>query len=100
MIVNQLLRCSSSVGAQVEEGQASQSRADFLSKFSIACREARETLYWLRLLDSTAPRPQPQMAELITEANEMVAILTTITRRTRSRIALEKKTTRKPSRPL
>ena len=91
VILNQLLRCGSSIGAQVEEGQASQSRADFLCKFSIACREARETLYWLRLLDATGPRAQPQMAELIAEANELVAILTTIMRRTRTRIAAERK---------
>jgi four helix bundle protein len=46
---NQLLRSGTSVGANIEEGQGSQSRADFLSKYSIACKEARETLHPSRL---------------------------------------------------
>ena len=41
----QLLRSGTSIGANVEEGQASQSEADFISKYSIACKEARETHY-------------------------------------------------------
>lgn len=49
-LANQLLRSGTSVGANIEEGQASQSEADFVSKYSIACKEARETHYWLRLL--------------------------------------------------
>ena len=52
-MANQLLRSGTSIGANVEEGQAAQSRADFLSKLSIACKEARETHYWLRLLASS-----------------------------------------------
>ena len=47
---NQLLRSGTSIGANVEEGQAAQSEADFVSKYSIACKEARETHYWFRLL--------------------------------------------------
>jgi 23S rRNA-intervening sequence protein len=39
--------------SKVEEAQAGQSRADFISKYSIALKEARETLYWLRLLDAS-----------------------------------------------
>ena len=46
----QLIRSGTSVGANIEEGQGGQSRADFVSKYSIARKEARETLYWLRLL--------------------------------------------------
>jgi len=43
----QLLRSGTSIGANLEEGQAGQSRADFMSKYSIASKEARETHYWL-----------------------------------------------------
>jgi len=50
IMANQLLRSGTSVGANIEEGQTSQSEADFVSKYSIACKEARETHYWLRLL--------------------------------------------------
>lgn len=47
-LVNQLLRSGTSMGANVEEGQASQSEADFLAKYGITCKEARDTQYWLR----------------------------------------------------
>ena len=49
-LMSQLLRSGTSIGANVQEGQASQSEADFLAKYSIACKEARETQYWLRLI--------------------------------------------------
>ncbi len=45
ILARQLLRAGTSIGANVEEGQASQSRADFTSKYSIACKEAREVHY-------------------------------------------------------
>ena len=50
----QLLRAGTSVGANLEEAQAGQSRADFISKNAIALKEARETHYWLRLLVASA----------------------------------------------
>lgn len=46
----QLLRCATSIGANVEEGNAAQTKKDFITKMSIASKEARETKYWLRLL--------------------------------------------------
>ena len=48
--VNQLLRCSSSIGANIHEAKYAQSRADFISKLEIALKEASETDYWLELL--------------------------------------------------
>ena len=48
--VNQLLRCSSSIGANVHEARYAQSRADFISKLEIALKESSETDYWLELL--------------------------------------------------
>lgn len=50
VIGRQLLRSGTSIGANVEETQAAQSPKDFISKNSIALKEARETRYWLRLL--------------------------------------------------
>jgi len=84
-LANQLLRSGTSIGANVEEGQASQSEADFISKYSIACKEARETHYWLRLLGATEILPADRLAELETECNELVAILTTIVKKMRSK---------------
>ena len=46
----QPLKCGTSIGANVEEAQAGQSKADFISKIAIALKEARETRYWLRLI--------------------------------------------------
>jgi len=82
---NQLLRSGTSIGANVEEGQASQSEADFISKYSIACKEARETLYWLRLLTATKIIPEPQLNNLKEEANQLIAILTTIIKKLRAK---------------
>lgn len=48
--VNQLLRCSSSIGANIHEAKYAQSRADFVSKLEIALKESSETDYWLELL--------------------------------------------------
>jgi len=82
-LANQLLRSGTSVGANVEEGQAGQSRADFVSKLSIACKEARETHYWLRLLSATKLVPESQLIGLLDEANQLVAILTTVIKKTK-----------------
>jgi len=46
----QYLRAATSIGANVEEAQAGESRADFIHKYGIAQKEARESLYWLKLL--------------------------------------------------
>lgn len=49
----QLLRSATSIGANVEEANAAQTKKDFITKMSIASKEARETKYWLRLLDKS-----------------------------------------------
>jgi four helix bundle protein len=53
-LARQLIRSGTSVGPNVEEAQGGQSRADFISKYAIARKEARETRYWLRLLAATS----------------------------------------------
>ena len=84
---NQLLRSGTSIGANVEEGQAAQSEADFVSKYSIACKEARETHYWLRLLEVSAILPPDSLAELEIECDELIAILTSIIKKMKNRRA-------------
>ena len=79
----QLLRSGTSIGANVEEAQAGQSRADFLSKYSIALKEARETHYWLRLIAECEILAPIRLAEITQECNELVAILTAIIKSTR-----------------
>ncbi|MBN2785882.1 MAG: four helix bundle protein [Pontiellaceae bacterium] len=80
---HQLIRSGTSVGANIEEAQGGQSRADFLSKMSIALKEARETHYWLKLLSAADVVKSDLIAEIQTESNELVAILTTIVKSTK-----------------
>jgi four helix bundle protein len=81
----QLLKAGTSVGANVEEAQAGQSRADFISKNSIALKEARECHFWLRLLIAAKLMPEKRLAELRDEADEIKRILGSIVVRTKKR---------------
>ncbi len=81
---NQLLRSGTSIDANLQESKGGQSRADFLSKVSIAHKEARETHYWIRLIIASGILPEPQLAPLLDEADQLVAILTTIVKKVKS----------------
>jgi four helix bundle protein len=78
----QLMRAATSIGANLEEADAGQSRADFISKCSIALKEAREALYWLRLLEATG-KLRGAGEGLAAESDRIVAVLTTIVRKTK-----------------
>lgn len=77
-LANQLLRSGTSIGANTEEAQAGQSKADFIAKMSIARKESRETLYWLRLLEATHLVDGNMLSGIIQESDELVRILTSI----------------------
>ena len=62
--VNQLVRCSSSIGANIHEAKYAQSRADFISKLEIALKESSETEYWLELLYRKKKLSPPQYSNL------------------------------------
>lgn len=81
VLASQLLRSGTSIGANVEEAQSGQSKADFTAKIYIACKEARETNYWLRLLVSADVLPADKLESIIDESNQLVAILTTIAKK-------------------
>jgi four helix bundle protein len=83
VIARQVMRAGTSVGANVEEAQGSHSKRDFTRRMNIARAEAREVLYWLRLIRETELTPIERMGEIITEADELVRILTTIVKRSR-----------------
>ena len=76
----QLLRAGTGIGSNLEEAEAGQSKADFISKTRIALKEARETHYWLRLMAATQIIKPNRIAALTQEANELVSILTAIVR--------------------
>jgi four helix bundle protein len=84
IICKQLLKSGTSIGANIEEGQAGQSRLDFLSKYNIALKEARETFYWLKLLVAVEVFPKNKLNDLLHECDELVAILTTIVKKVRN----------------
>jgi four helix bundle protein len=77
VISKQLLRSATSIGANVEEGNAAQTKKDFVSKMSIASKEARETKYWLRLLDKSQLVPNNYSCHL-TSIEHIINILTKI----------------------
>jgi four helix bundle protein len=82
VLSKQLLRSSTSIGANVEEALAGQSRADFLSKMSIASKEARESNYWLRLLRDSQAIGESEVESLLKESEEIVNMLTAIVKTT------------------
>jgi len=71
----QLLRCGTSIGANVEEAQGGISKADFSSKLSIAYKEARETKYWLKLLRDTDYFTPQAANSLLADADELCRLL-------------------------
>jgi four helix bundle protein len=77
-ISSQLLRSGTSIGANVEEALAGQSRKDFFAKMSIASKEARETNYWLRLIKDAGIVDGQEAGKLIGLSEELIKILTSI----------------------
>ena len=78
VLSKQLLRCGTSIGANVAEAQRGQSKADFVSKMSIALKEANETHYWLKLLYRTEYLSKTQFDSLDRDVQELIGLLTAI----------------------
>ena len=77
-IASQLLRCGTSIGANIQEAQCGVSRADFTAKMGIASKEARESHYWLRLVRDSGALPANNVLPRLREAEELIRILTAI----------------------
>jgi len=84
VLSKQVLKAGTSIGANVEEALAGQSRADFLAKMSIASKEARETNYWLRLLRDSEIIAKTEIDPLMAEAESITNILTAIVKTTQN----------------
>ena len=78
ILSKQLLRSGTSIGANVEEAIGGHSKADFLSKMTIAYKEARETLYWIKLLLATNILSYEKTKDLVTSADEISKIISKI----------------------
>ena len=91
-ISKQLLRCGTSIGANVNEAISAQSKKDFISKMSIANKEARETKYWIELLIETCylKKDENYVETLHNEIEEIIKILTSIIKTSQENLTKEK----------
>lgn len=78
VLSKQLLRCGTSIDANIEEAIGAQSKPDFISKLTIAYKEARETLYWLKLLMATDFLETKIGNSLLRDAEELCKIIASI----------------------
>ena len=85
VLSKQLLRCGTSIGANIAEAQYGSSRKDFLNKLYIALKECAETLYWLELLSSCSYLTAAEYQSLSQDCSELLKLLSAITKSTRDR---------------
>ena len=78
VLSKQILRCGTSIGANVEEAIGGQSKKDFFAKLSISYKEARETHYWLRLLFDTDYIDEKMKDSLLQDIDEILKIIGSI----------------------
>jgi len=86
ILSKQLLRSGTSIGANVAEAEQAQSNADFVSKMSVALKEAAETKYWIRLLKETEILNVEESKSILEDCVEIEKILTSIIKTTRNKI--------------
>ena len=77
-IGRQIIRSSGSVGANLEEAQATISKPDFTFKVSLVLRESRETLYWIRRIEANTLLPVKRISPLKSEWDEIASIMTKV----------------------
>ena len=82
----QLLRSGTSIGANINEAQEAQSKADFISKLSISLKEARESKYWIELLKETDYLSENEANSIIEDLVEILKLLTSIIKSTKQNI--------------
>lgn len=86
-LADQLVGAGTSIGANVEEAQAAHSKLDFISKLTIANKEARETKYWLSLFDREELLKQhPDFSFLKSEIEEILLLLNSIIKKSRENL--------------
>jgi four helix bundle protein len=78
LLSKQLLRCGTSIGANIEESIGGQSDKDFFAKLNISYKEDRETHYWLRLLRDTNYLSTSEAQSMIDDCDELLKLLGSI----------------------
>ncbi len=86
VLSRQLLKSGTSIEANVEEAIGGQSRKDFLSKISIAYKEARETKFWIRLLRDSNTIEPTHSEDLLIQIDEILRIIGSIQRTTKGKL--------------
>ncbi len=86
VIAKQFLRSGMSIGANVIEAYSAESKRDFVHKYGIALKEARESQYWLKLLAKSGPISSTKLTPLIKETDEIIAIITAIVKKTKANL--------------
>ena len=82
IISKQLLRCGTSIGANIKEALRGQTRPDFGTKMNIALKEASESEYWIELLQETDYLTKEEGESLLTDCREIIKLLTSIVKST------------------
>ena len=84
VLSKQLLRCGTSIGANIEEAIGGQSEKDFFAKLTISYKEARETHYWIRLLKDTDYLSVEEADSLLKDVDELLRIIGSIQKTSRN----------------
>ena len=87
VIANQLIRSATSVGANYRAVCRSRSDADFVSKAGVTLEESDESVYWMEVIVESGMKPERQVAELLREGNELVAIFVASSNTARRRLS-------------
>jgi four helix bundle protein len=87
IIIKQLIRSSTSIGANIEEALGSNSSKEFIHCMNIAKKEARETIYWLKLLLNINQKQKTSLEVLIEENEQIIKILTKIVKTSNSKLS-------------
>lgn len=85
-IGRQIIRSGTSIGANVSEAQGAISKKEFIYQMNIAKREAKETLFWLKMILETKLMNEKQLASLLDECDQLVSILITIIKNSQKNI--------------
>jgi four helix bundle protein len=89
VLSKQILKSGTSIGANIEEGDAAQTKKDFIAKLSISFKEAKETHYWLRLLKDSKIIDEKHFNSIIIDCEELIKLLVIILKTSKSHQALK-----------
>jgi len=81
---DQYIGAATCIGPNIEDAQSAESPADFVHKYGIAQKEARESLYRLRLIEKAGLAPLKLLSPLLAETDELIAVITAIVVRTKN----------------